>query len=212
MKELTKAEEQVMQILWEIGKGFVNDILEKSPEPKPAYNTVSTIVRILVKKGFVDFKAYGKTHEYFPIITKKDYSSFYLKNFMGSYFEGSFQNLVSFFAKEYFRVVTPSLQFDIQFEYLHDLARLRSGERIRGHQGRAGLGSLQAIENDAGFRQTALFGFNARYLAHGAFNLVCIFLVRHGHDFLELDTFFEQGEFHHVEIITDPESIEFEHE
>jgi len=100
MKELTKAEEQVMQILWEIGKGFVNDILERSAEPKPAYNTVSTIVRILVKKGFVDFKAYGKTHEYFPLITKKDYSSFYLKNFMGSYFEGSFQNLVSFFAKE----------------------------------------------------------------------------------------------------------------
>ncbi len=100
MKELTKAEEQVMQILWEIKKGFVNDILDELPTPKPAYNTISTIVRILVKKGFVDFKAFGKTHEYFPVISKKDYSNFYLKNFVGNYFGGSFQNLVSFFAKE----------------------------------------------------------------------------------------------------------------
>lgn len=89
-----------MQVLWKLHKGFVHDFLEHFPEPKPAYNTISTIVRILVKKGFVDFKAYGKTHEYFPIITKKEYSNFYLKNFVGNYFEGSFQNLVSFFAKE----------------------------------------------------------------------------------------------------------------
>lgn len=100
MKELTKAEEQVIQILWTIQKGFVNDILERLPEPKPAYNTVSTIVRILVKKEFVDFKAYGKTHQYYPLITKEEYSRFYLKNFVGNYFEGSFQNLVSFFAKD----------------------------------------------------------------------------------------------------------------
>lgn len=100
MKELTKAEEQVMQILWKLKKGFVNDLLDHLPEPKPAYNTISTIVRILVKKGFVGFKAFGKTHEYFPLISKKEYSNFYLKNFVGNYFEGSFQNLVSFFAKE----------------------------------------------------------------------------------------------------------------
>lgn len=100
MKELTKAEEQVMQILWELKKGFVKDILARMPEPKPAYNTVSTIVRILETKGFISHKAYGKTHEYFPLIAKDDYSNFYLKNFVGNYFGGSFQKLVSFFAKE----------------------------------------------------------------------------------------------------------------
>ena len=100
MKELTKAEEQVMQILWQIEKGFVKDVLAKIPEPKPAYNTVSTIIRILEKKGFVGYKAYGKTHEYFPVVDKTAYSNFYLKNFIGGYFNGSFQKLVSFFAKE----------------------------------------------------------------------------------------------------------------
>ncbi|NBP69320.1 MAG: BlaI/MecI/CopY family transcriptional regulator [Cytophagia bacterium] len=70
LKELTKAEDQVMQILWQIEKGFVKDIIEKMPEPKPAYNTVSTIVRILETKGFVNHNSYGKTHEYFPIISK----------------------------------------------------------------------------------------------------------------------------------------------
>ncbi len=100
MKELTKAEEQVMHILWKLEKGFVNEILEEMPEPKPAYNTVSTIVRILVKKGFVGYKAFGKTHQYFPKIAKDKYRSFFLQSFMGNYFNGSFQKLVSFFALE----------------------------------------------------------------------------------------------------------------
>ncbi len=100
MKELTKAEEQVMQILWTIEKGFVKDVLARMPAPKPAYNTVSTIIRILEKKGFVGYTAYGKTHEYFPLIDKTSYSNFYLKNFLGGYFGGSFKQLVSFFAKE----------------------------------------------------------------------------------------------------------------
>lgn len=100
MKELTKAEEQVMQILWQIKRGFVKDILAKMPDPKPAYNTVSTIVRILEKKGFVAYQAYGKTHEYYPLVDKKDYSNFFLKSFIGNYFGGSFSRLVSFFAKE----------------------------------------------------------------------------------------------------------------
>ncbi len=100
MKELTRAEEQVMQILWVLKRAFVKDIIEKMPEPKPAYNTVSTIVRILEQKGFVDHKAYGKTHEYFPIVAKDYYSKFYLNNFLSGYFGGSFQNLVSFFAKQ----------------------------------------------------------------------------------------------------------------
>jgi len=100
LKELTKAEDQVMQILWRLQKGFVKDIIDEMPNPKPAYNTVSTIVRILETKGFVDHKAYGKTHEYFPMITKDKYTKFYLNNLIKGYFNGSFQNLVSFFAKE----------------------------------------------------------------------------------------------------------------
>ena len=100
MKQLTKAEEQVMQILWEIKKGFVKDILEKMPAPKPAYNTVSTIVRILEKKEFVGYTAYGKTHEYYPLIEKNQYRSFYLKTMISGYFGGSFERLVSFFAKD----------------------------------------------------------------------------------------------------------------
>jgi predicted transcriptional regulator len=100
IKQLTKAEEQVMQILWEIKKGFVKEVIEKMSEPKPAYNTVSTIIRILEKKGFVGYNSFGKTHEYFPLIAKDEYRSFFLRNFMGNYFGGSIQNLVSFFAKE----------------------------------------------------------------------------------------------------------------
>jgi BlaI family transcriptional regulator, penicillinase repressor len=100
IKELTKAEEQIMQILWELGKGFVKDIIELMPEPKPAYNTVSTIVRILETKGFVDHNAYGKTHEYFPLVSKKDYTRSFMKNFVRNYFKGSFQEMVSFFARE----------------------------------------------------------------------------------------------------------------
>jgi len=100
MKELTKAEEQIMQILWKIEKGFVNDILEGFPLPKPAYNTVSTIVRILEKKEFVSHKAYGKTHEYFPLISKEEYTKTYLKGFLNNYFSNSYQQLVSFFSND----------------------------------------------------------------------------------------------------------------
>ncbi|HZX74135.1 MAG TPA: BlaI/MecI/CopY family transcriptional regulator [Cyclobacteriaceae bacterium] len=100
MKELTKAEDQIMQILWKLEKGFVKDIIDQMPNPKPAYNTVSTITRILEKKGFVGYKAYGKTHEYYPLIPKEKYTKFYLNNMLSGYFNGSFQNLVSFFAKE----------------------------------------------------------------------------------------------------------------
>ena len=101
LKELTRAEEQVMQLLWRLEKAFVKDIIENMPEPKPAYNTVSTIVRILETKGFVAHKAYGKTHEYYPLVTRERYTKFYLNNMIRGYFNGSFQNLVSFFAKEH---------------------------------------------------------------------------------------------------------------
>jgi BlaI family penicillinase repressor len=89
-----------MQVLWKIKKGFVKEILEHFGEPKPAYNTVSTIVRILQDKGFVSHKAYGHTHEYFPLISKDDYSKMHLKTFVKDYFSNSFQKMVSFFARE----------------------------------------------------------------------------------------------------------------
>ncbi len=100
MRELTKAEEQVMQILWKLGKGFVKDVIDKIDEPKPAYNTVSTIVRILEKKKFVGHNAFGKTFEYFPLVSKKEYTRSYMHNFMKNYFGNSFQEMVSFFARE----------------------------------------------------------------------------------------------------------------
>lgn len=100
MKELTRAEEQIMQILWNLEKGFVNDIIERFPDPKPAYNTVSTIVRILEKKGFVSHNSYGKSHEYYPIITKREYTKKFMKGFIRNYFSDSYKNMVSFFSKE----------------------------------------------------------------------------------------------------------------
>jgi len=100
MKELTKAEEQVMQILWSIKKGFVNDILHEISDPKPAYNTVSTIVRILEKKGFVSYKAYGKTHEYFPLVSKDEYTKGFFGSFMKNYFSNSYTALASFLTND----------------------------------------------------------------------------------------------------------------
>lgn len=100
MKELTKAEEQIMQVLWKIQKGFVKDVLEHFPNPKPAYNTISTIVRILEKKGFVDHLAYGKTHQYYPLISKKEYTRKYFKGFMTNYFSNSYGALASFLAAD----------------------------------------------------------------------------------------------------------------
>jgi predicted transcriptional regulator len=100
MKDLTRAEEQVMQVLWKIEKGFVNDVLLHFPNPKPAYNTVSTIIRILEKKGYIGHISYGKSHEYFPLISKKDYTSSFLKGIMKNYFSDSYQSLVSFLARD----------------------------------------------------------------------------------------------------------------
>ncbi|HNX87029.1 MAG TPA: BlaI/MecI/CopY family transcriptional regulator [Bacteroidales bacterium] len=99
-RELTRAEEQVMQALWKIEKGMVHDILDHFPEPKPAYNTVSTITRILEQKGFVGHKAYGRTHEYYPLISRVEYTRGYLSNFLQNYFGNSFHSLASFFARE----------------------------------------------------------------------------------------------------------------
>jgi predicted transcriptional regulator len=97
--ELTRAEEEIMQILWDIKKGFVKNIVERFPNPKPAYNTVSTIVRILEVKGFVDHKAYGKTHEYYPLVARDEYRKQYVNSMINNYFNGSFRQFASFFIK-----------------------------------------------------------------------------------------------------------------
>lgn len=100
VRELTRAEEEVMQILWELGQGVVHELLERFPEPKPAYNTVSTIIRILEQKGFIDHKAYGRTYVYFPLISRKDYTKSYFRNMVATYFGNSYKSLTSFFTKE----------------------------------------------------------------------------------------------------------------
>ena len=100
MKQLTKAEEEVMQVLWLLNKGNVAAIIAQLPEPKPAYNTISTIVRILEDKGFVDHEKVGKGHVYFPLILKADYSNQSINKLVNGYFQGSFQSMVSFFMKK----------------------------------------------------------------------------------------------------------------
>ncbi|WAC15493.1 BlaI/MecI/CopY family transcriptional regulator [Dyadobacter pollutisoli] len=100
IRTLTRAEEEIMRILWQLKKAFVKDILAEMPEPKPAYNTVSTIIRILEKKEVVGYNAYGKTHEYFPLISEEEYKRFEMKQLMVNYFDNSLPNLVSFFVKD----------------------------------------------------------------------------------------------------------------
>ncbi len=96
-KQLTKAEEQLMQYLWDMKKGFLKGIIEKYPEPRPAYTTVSTVLRVLVKKEFVGYNTYGKVHEYYPLITKARYFQDRVKPFVSNYIQGSPSSLASFF-------------------------------------------------------------------------------------------------------------------
>ncbi|WP_461100173.1 BlaI/MecI/CopY family transcriptional regulator [Spirosoma luteolum] len=105
MRELTKAEEEIMRVLWQLEKGFVKDVLAELPESgmppaKPAYNTVSTIIRILEKKGLVGYRAFGKTHEYYPLITEAEYRKFQTDQLLTNYFDNSLKKLVSFFVQE----------------------------------------------------------------------------------------------------------------
>lgn len=100
MKELTRAEEEIMQILWKKEKALVREIIDSLPEPKPAYTTVSTIVRILEKKGFVGHTSFGKVHQYYPLVEKKNYSRKIFKGMLHNYFGNSVRQLVSFFSHE----------------------------------------------------------------------------------------------------------------
>ena len=100
MKELTRAEEEIMHILWRLKKAFVKDIIAEMPEPKPAYNTVSTIVRILQQKEMVAHEPVGKSHKYHPLVSKETYSRFRMNGLMESYFSGSLSKMVSFFVEK----------------------------------------------------------------------------------------------------------------
>lgn len=97
---LTKAEEQVMQYLWKIGRGFLKEILEAFPEPKPHTNTVSTILKVLKEKNFVDYNVFGRQHEYFPLISQEQYSGKSIKSLVKKYFSGSYTNAVSFLVEK----------------------------------------------------------------------------------------------------------------
>lgn len=99
-KQLTKAEEQIMQVLWKLDKAFLREIIDAMPEPKPHQNTVATIVKILVDKGFVDIKVFGRMHQYFPLISKEQYTKGSIKSLVKTYFGGNFSNAVSFMVKE----------------------------------------------------------------------------------------------------------------
>ncbi len=100
MKVLTKAEEQVMQVLWKLGKGFLRELVDAMPAPKPHQNTIATLLKILVEKEFVTVTVLGRQHLYSPSITKDEYSKGTMKQIVKGYFEGSFSNVVSFMVKE----------------------------------------------------------------------------------------------------------------
>ncbi|MCX2681579.1 BlaI/MecI/CopY family transcriptional regulator [Galbibacter sp. EGI 63066] len=100
MKKLTNKEEEVMKILWKLEKAFVKEVLSKIKDDKPHYNTLSTIIRNLEDKGYVGHKAYGNTHQYFPVIKKEDYRKRFVASAIEDYFNNSYKNLVSFFADE----------------------------------------------------------------------------------------------------------------
>lgn len=100
MKKLTKKEEEVMKILWKLKKAFVKDIVEKYPDPKPPYNTISSLVRVLQDKGIVGFTQYGNTYEYFPLLTKEEYRKVYMKEIISDYFDNSFSRAVASFIED----------------------------------------------------------------------------------------------------------------
>ena len=100
IKELTRAEEQIMQILWQLEKAFVKEVIDELPNPKPAYNTVSTFIRILETKGFIGHNAFGKSHQYYPLISKEEYQNFSTDKLLNGYFDNSVERMFSFFVEK----------------------------------------------------------------------------------------------------------------
>ncbi len=100
MQKLAKREEQIMQVLWQLEKAFVKDIIKEFPNPQPHYNTVSTIVRILEKKGFIAHESFGNIHQYYPVISKEDYQKSAIGDVLKNYFDDSYSKMVAYFAKE----------------------------------------------------------------------------------------------------------------
>lgn len=100
MKPLTKAEEQVMQVLWKLNNPFLRDVIDAMPNPKPHQNTIATLLKILVEKEFVGITVMGRQHQYYPLVSKEEYSKRTIKQIVKGYFEGSFSNVVSFMVKE----------------------------------------------------------------------------------------------------------------
>ncbi|MBN1387085.1 MAG: BlaI/MecI/CopY family transcriptional regulator [Bacteroidales bacterium] len=100
IRRLTRAEEEVMQILWDMEEGVVKDIVEKFDDPKPAYTTIATVLKVLERKSFVEYKTVGNTYLYFPMVSKTDYTKFQLSSLLKNYFNGSFPKMATFFARE----------------------------------------------------------------------------------------------------------------
>lgn len=100
MEKLTNKEEEILQVLWKLEKAFVKEIIDALPDPKPHYNTISTIIRNMENKGYVKYQAFGKTHQYYPAVSKEEYRKVFINKTINNYFENSYKNVVSFFAKE----------------------------------------------------------------------------------------------------------------
>ena len=127
IKDLTKAEEQIMQIIWEMGQGFVKEVIDLLPDPKPAYNTVSTIIRILEVKGFIGYHSFGKAHQYYPLVSKEDYKRHATEKLLGGYFENSVESMFSFFVKE------EKLDINDMDEILKMINNLKDKSKWTGH-------------------------------------------------------------------------------
>ena len=122
MKQLTKAEEQVMQILWELDEGVIKEVVEGFEEPRPAYTTVATVLKVLEKKGFVDHKTVGNVHVYFSLVSKREYTRYQFSTLLKDYFSGSFPKLATFFAHEN----------NLTMKDLEELLRMNQSEITKG--------------------------------------------------------------------------------
>ena len=100
MQKLAKREEQIMQVYWDLGRAFIKEVIPHLPEPKPHYNSVATMVKILEEKGFLDHDSVGNVYRYFPIISREDYQKHAMKDIVSQYFDNSYPRMLAFFAKE----------------------------------------------------------------------------------------------------------------